>query len=91
MRAIGHEKRRLARAFREHGGHYSDVRQVRSAAKGIVDHSDVARAELERLPYSAHGERHRAQVHGHVIAHGHGFAAGVVERAGIIAALFDIG
>ncbi len=30
-----------------------DVRQVRSAAKGIVHHRDVAGAELERLPVTA--------------------------------------
>ena len=29
-------------------------------------------------------------MHGHVIAHGHRFAFGIVDRAGIIAAFFDI-
>ncbi len=48
-------------------------------------------AKIERLRGVLHRKRHRAQMHGHVIAHGHRFAVGVVNGAGIIAALLDIG
>ena len=39
----------------------------------------------------AHRKRHRAQVHRHVIAHRDGFARCVVDRAGIVAPLLDVG
>ena len=58
---------------------------------GSFSDGDVARAERERVHDVAHRERHGAEVHGHVVAHGDGIARGVIDRAGKIAALLDIG
>ncbi len=74
-----------------HRRHQCDVRQMRPAAKGIVQHDHVAGAECKTRNGRSHRHRHRAQMHGHVIAHGDHFTAGIKDGAGIVPPLFDIG
>ncbi len=62
-----------------------------AAGEGIVEHGDVAGLEGEGGAGGSDGGRHGAEMHGHVVAHGEDFAGGVVDRAGIIAAFFDVG
>ena len=64
---------------------------MRAAAKRIVQNRDVAGRQIERLRRVLHRERHRAQMHRHVIAHRDGLALGIVNGARIIAALLDVG
>ena len=94
MRAIGEIKRRTPPArvsMSKHRRDRRDVGQMRSASKWIVDQSDVAFFEIERVHDRAHRQRHRAQMHRHVIAHGDRLAARIVDRAGVVAALLDVG
>ena len=63
---------------------------MRAAAKWIVQDDDVARVQSKVLERVADRHRHRAQVHGHVVAHRQRLAIAVVDGAGVIAALFDI-
>ena len=63
---------------------------MRSTAERVVQNRDVARPKIERLRGVLYRERHRTQMHGHVIAHCHRFAGGVVNGTRIIAAFFDI-
>ena len=64
---------------------------MRSAAKRIVQDGDIARLEIEGIHRMPHRQRHGAEVHWHVIAHRHRFAGCIINRARIIAPLFDIG
>jgi hypothetical protein len=68
-----------------------DVRQVRAAAEGIVEHGDVAGVQRKLGNRGAHRHGHGAEMHRHVIAHGQGVAGGIEERAGVIATLLDVG
>ena len=90
MRAVRDIERRLAIAFQKDAGDRGDIGKVRAAAERIVQNRDIAGAEIEGLRGVLYRERHRAQMHGHVIAHGHRFAAGVVNGARIVAAFLDI-
>ena len=63
---------------------------MRAAAKGIVHQRDIAWGKIESLANGAHGHRHGAEMHGHVIAHRHRVAVRVVNRAGVVAPLFDV-
>ena len=90
MRAIRYVKRRLAGALQKHARDRGDIGKMRAAAKGIVQNRDVAGRKIECLRGVLHRQRHGAQVHGHVIAHRHRFARGIVNGAGIIAAFFDV-
>ncbi len=90
MRAVRHVKCGFAVPLQEDAGDRGDVGKMRSAAEGIVQNRDIAGPEIECLSGALHRKRHGAQMHGHVIAHRHGFALGVVDGAGIIAAFLDI-
>ena len=90
MRAIGQEKRWTFRFRCKHGCDSGDVRQMGSAAEGIVQHRHVAGTEIQGRSRGAYRQGHRAKMHRHVIAHGDGLAFCVVDGAGIIAALFDV-
>src|SRR5438270_6448020 len=68
-----------------------DIRQMSASAKRIVHNRDVARRQLKSIECMADRKRHRAKVHGHVVAHGDSLAGGVIDRAGIIAAFLDVG
>ena len=46
---------------------------------------------LEALDRRLHRHWHRAQMHGHVIAHGDDLAAGIENRTGVIPPLFYVG
>ena len=41
--------------------------------------------------HGADGQRHGAQMHGHVVAHGYGLGSGIVDGAGVVAAFLDVG
>ena len=56
------------------------VRQVRPAAKGIVQHDHIAGVKIAVLDRRRNRHRHRSQMHRHVIAHGDYLAAGVEDR-----------
>ncbi len=91
VRAIGHVIRRALGALEEDARDGGDVRQMRAPAERVVEDRHVSRAQGKRGQRVLHRERHGAQMHGHVVAHGHGLAGGVVDRAGVIAPLLDIG
>jgi len=90
MRPIREIKRWL-RAARKHRSHRRDVRQVRASPKRIIHQRHIARPQIERLAYGAHRQRHRSQMYRHVIAHRHRLTARIVDRARIVAPLFDVG
>jgi len=48
-------------------------------------------AQVKSVESVTHGERHGAEVHGHVVAHRDGFAQGVIHCTGIIAPFLDVG
>ncbi len=74
-----------------HGRDQRDVREVGAAVERVVQRRHVAgreRAELVEGGPDAHG--HGAEVHRHVVAHGHGLAGGVEEGARVVPALLDV-
>ena len=91
MRAVRDVERGLGLARQKDSGDGGDVRQMRSALEWVIQNSDVARLQREAAQRGLHGQRHGAQVDRHVIAHGDRFARVVVNGAGVIAALFDVG
>ena len=90
MGSRGDVKVRTFSLTREHTGDGRDIGQMSSAAEWIVQNGDVARFQIERTRGVLDRERHRAQMDGHVIAHGDGFAGCIVDGARIIAPLFNI-
>ena len=90
MRPVGNIKFRLRPASRKYRRYRSDIRQMRSAAKRIVDDRHVARRQPERIENVPHRKRHRPQMNGHVIAHRDRLALRVIHGARIVAAVFDI-
>ena len=53
MRAIGHIKQRLRIAGHKDGHHQGDIRQVRAAGIGVIQHGDVAGTEHEGIDRAA--------------------------------------
>ena len=47
---------------------------MRASGVGIVQQRDVAGSKRKRLERGGHRHRHRAQVHGHMVAHGEDFS-----------------
>ncbi len=90
MRAISDEERRALGAWEEDGSDRCDIRQMGATVEGIVEDGDVAGAEFQGLSRGPHRQRHCAQVHRHVIAHGDGIAMRIVDGTGIIAAFLDV-
>ncbi len=68
-----------------------DVGQMGSAAERIVQHRDIAGAELESIENGANRHGHGAQMHRHVVAHGQNFAVRIEDGARIVAAFLDVG
>ena len=89
--AVSDIERRPSAAIQKHARHRCDIRQVSAATEGVVHDHDIARSETERLQRMQYREGHRAQVHGHVVAHRKRFARAAVDGARVIAAFFDIG
>jgi hypothetical protein len=61
-----------------------------SAAKGVVQHGNVAGTEMKAIKRRAHRHGHGTQMHRHVIAHGDDLSFGVEDGAGIVASFFDV-
>jgi len=87
-----HEEENLAAGAVEHGSDHGDVRQMRPAVVGIVEHVDVTGAhppgvaphdDLDALP-------HRAQVHRNVRRVGDEAPARVEDGAGEVQPLLDV-
>ena len=64
---------------------------MRAPAKRIIENDDVAGFKGIRAKCFGNGERHRAEMHGHVIPHGDGFGVAVVDGAREVETLFDVG
>jgi len=64
---------------------------MRAALKRVVQDDDVTAAHVDGVDGRAHRERHRAEMHRHVIALRNRLAVGVVDGAGVVEPLFDIG
>jgi hypothetical protein len=70
-----------------------DIRQVRAAVEGRVQHEGVARARCRRLVQprdGAHRVGHGAEMHRHMGRVGHEIAPGIEERAGEIEPFLDV-
>ena len=82
----------LPLAAGEHRAHDGDVRQVRAAGVGRVQHPGAAAAEFARVrgDDGAHARAHGAEVNGHVRRVRDERAAGVEQRAGEIEPLADV-
>src|SRR5260370_19092962 len=93
MRARSYIESRLPGflAVKKDGHHQRDVGEMSTAAERIVQDGDVAGIPRESVHSGAHGHRHRAQVHRHVVTHGHHLALTVKDSAGVIAPFFDVG
>ncbi len=59
--------------------------------KGVIQHDHIAGLKISLCNGGAHGHRHRSEMHRHVVAHGNDLCARIEYRAGIIAALFNVG
>jgi hypothetical protein len=68
----------------------SDVGQVSSAPKGIVEHHNVAIAHRTGFNCGCDRHGHGSKVNGHVVAHGDNLSFAIENCARIIAALLDI-
>src|SRR5262249_15202942 len=90
MRAVGNEERWPRFTTQENRHDQSNVRKMRPASERVVEDGNVARSEVEGGASGGYGGRHRAKMHGHVIAHGQNVAVGVVDGAGVVAALLDV-
>jgi hypothetical protein len=87
-----HREIRYYRTLHVHRRNKGNVRQVRTAREGIVQYRDVPIAQrAHHVECCAHTHRHRAQVHGHVIAHRYHPRLGIEQRARIVAPLLDVG
>ena len=62
-----------------------------SAGKRVIEHGDVAFFQFEGLDGGGDRHRHRAEVDGHVVAHGKDLSAAVKDRAGVVTPLLDVG
>ncbi len=91
VRAIGDVEQRPRRTRREDGHHHRQVGQVRAPGVGVVQQGDVSGAELECAQRGLDRHGHRAEMDGHVVAHGKDISRGVENGAGIVAALLDVG
>ena len=68
-----------------------DIRQVRATGVRIVQHGDVAGAQVQGVQGGGNGHWHRTQMHGHVVSHRHHAGPPIENSAGIIAAFLDVG
>jgi DNA-binding transcriptional MerR regulator len=69
-----------------------DVENVLRIKKLLYDEGfTIAGREPQLRNGGTHRHGHRAEMHGHVIAHGKHVAGCVKERAGVVATLFDVG
>ncbi len=77
---------------KEHRHHHGDVRQVRAAGVGRVQHEGVTGPHLAgAAPQDfLHRFTHRAQVHGHVRRIGDQLTGAVEQRAGEVEPLLDV-
>ena len=90
VRAVGDVERRTTIAGEKHRRDERDVRQVRAALERIVQHDDVTRLHRAGVDRGSHRQRHRAQMHGHVIALRDRVAMAVVDRARVVETLLDV-
>lgn len=72
------------------GRNGGDVGRMGSALERVVQNGDIAGLQFERLACVIDRQRHRAQVHRHVVAHGNGVSARVIDGTGVVAALLDV-
>jgi hypothetical protein len=63
---------------------------MRAAAKGIVEHRDIALQERQAIDSSAYRHGHGAKVNGHMVAHGDDLTRSAEDGARIITALFNV-
>src|SRR5690348_3728908 len=59
--------------------------------KWVIENSHVPGLKRQAIDGSFNRHRHRAEMYRHVVPHGQELAAGIKERAGVIAALLDVG
>src|SRR5688572_14087205 len=76
--------------FVEDSGNERDVGKVRSAGIRIVEDHHVARLDVAAGDGSLNRQRHRAKMHGHVVALGDHLAGRVEQGARIVAAFLDV-
>src|SRR5437867_11719012 len=77
-------------ALCENAGDECQVGKVRAAFVWIVKNDHVARIDRPVLDRSFHGERHRSQMHRHVVALCDHVSTMIEDGAGIISPFFDI-
>lgn len=63
---------------------------MRAACEWIIQDNDIARSDFDCLQRGRNSHRHRAKMHGHVIALRYYATGTVKDRARVIAALFDV-
>lgn len=78
------------RSIDEYRSYERDIGQVGPAAERIVQHSHVARPQIEMIERRANRHRHRAEVDRHVVAHGNDLTVGIENSAGIIPPFLNV-
>ena len=89
---VGYEECWFGLVFgQEDGGDQGDVGEMGAAAEGIVEDDDVAGLHAgDVVNGGADGHRHGAEMDGEMIALGDGAAYRIVDRAGVVEALFNV-